>query len=398
VDAEDDARTIGRRLRQIRNSREKSLRVVAGLAGISKSHLQRIERGERALDSLTEILALADVLQVAPFELVRLPVPAPGNGGTDAATNGVRLALLAVSRDWPGGQVQPVEALRARVASTVGAYCRCDRNGLVGTALPALIRDLHTSIAAGRDVAELLDLTVLLHSHATVGWLRYVGASLDLRSQAAELARRAAQERETPEALGLAVWGGMYVLALSGAVDLALVELNSVSVPTRTPESTQVAGMLELCRSFLAVADSRPGDAGAPLEMAAELAERTGEVNAYGLGFGPQEVGQWRARTALEAQDHEQAARTAEGLRPETHPLRLRQADYWVTYGRALARLRGRHDDAVRALRRAELILPHSVQRDPITRDVIAELLARSRRDASGRELRGMAYRAGLPV
>ena len=132
--------------------------------------------------------------------------------------------------------------------------------------------------------------------------------------------------------------------------------------------------------------------------MAAELAERTGEVNAYGLGFGPQEVGQWRARTAMEAKDHEQAARIAEGLWPETHPLRSRQADYWITYGRALARLRGRHDDAVRALRRAELILPHSVQRDPITRDVITELLARSRRDASGRELRGMAYRAGLPV
>jgi hypothetical protein len=35
-----------------------------------------------------------------------------------------------------------------------------------------LIRDLHTSIATGRDVAELLDLAVLLHSHATVGWRR----------------------------------------------------------------------------------------------------------------------------------------------------------------------------------------------------------------------------------
>ncbi len=31
--------------------------------------------------------------------------------------------------------------------------------------------------------------------------------------------------------------------------------------------------------------------------------------------------------------------------------------------------------------------MPHYVQRDPITRDVIAELLARARRDALGREL-----------
>lgn len=35
VDVDDDARTIGRRVRQIRHSRGKSLVVVAGLAGMS---------------------------------------------------------------------------------------------------------------------------------------------------------------------------------------------------------------------------------------------------------------------------------------------------------------------------------------------------------------------------
>ncbi len=69
-----------------------------------------------------------------------------------------------------------------------------------------------------------------------------------------------------------------------------------------------------------------------------------------------------------------------------------------AAYGRALARIGGHQDDAVRALRRAERISPARVQRHPFTRDVIAELLARSRRDAADRELRGMAYRAGLPV
>jgi transcriptional regulator with XRE-family HTH domain len=394
----DDARPIGRRLRQIRQARRKSLRVVAGLAGISSSHLHRLETGVRPLDSLALVLALADALQVAPSELMVLPVPAPGNGPTDGAINAVRLAVLAVGHDRPGGQVQPVEAIRERVAVVVDAYCRCDREGVVGAALPGLIRDLHTSIEVGRDVAELLDLAVLLHSHATVGWLRVVGGSLDLRSQAADLARRAAAERGTPQALGLAAWGGMYVLVMAGAVDLAQAELDAVRVPTTTPESTQLAGMLALCQAFLTMAKSRPGDVAAPLEVAAELAHRTGEVNAYGLGFGPQEVGQWRARTAMEAADHEQAVLVAEGLAVHTHPLRSRQADYWVTYGRALVRLRGRHNDAVRALRHAELILPHYVQRDPLVRDVLAELLTRARQDAVGRELRGMAYRAGLPV
>ena len=65
-----------------------------------------------------------------------------------------------------------------------------------------------------------------------------------------------------------------------------------------------------------------------------------------------------------------------------------------VHYGRALARMRRRREDAVLEFRRAELISPRRVLRDPITREVLAELLQRTRRDSpAGRELRGMAYR-----
>ncbi|MGH3865202.1 MAG: hypothetical protein ACRDQ4_03525 [Pseudonocardiaceae bacterium] len=134
------------------------------------------------------------------------------------------------------------------------------------------------------------------------------------------------------------------------------------------------------------------------LENAAELAARTGEGNAYGLGFGPINVDLYRIAGLLELGDHERVVSIAEGMNPEAHANRSRQVAYWADYGRALARLRGRHDEAVMALRRAELISPYRIQRNPIIREVLAELLARSRRDAVGRELRGMAYRAGLPV
>jgi hypothetical protein len=63
-----------------------------------------------------------------------------------------------------------------------------------------------------------------------------------------------------------------------------------------------------------------------------------------------------------------------------------------------LARLRGRRDDAVRALRRAEMMNPVRVRRAPFVRDTIAVLLPGARRDAVGQELRGLAYRAGLRV
>jgi transcriptional regulator with XRE-family HTH domain len=398
VDA-DGARTIGQRLRQIRRARRKSLRVVAELAGVSKSHLDRIERGEVALDRVSEILALAEALEIAPSELIRLPIPAPANGHTDSAIKAVFLALMAASRNRPGGQVLPVEALRARITAVMDAHCD-GRSSEVGASLPGLIQDLHTSIAAGRDVAALLDLAVLLHSHVSVGWLRVAGAATELRELAAELASRIAEHRDTPEARGLAVWGGMHVMVTAGAIDLARVELDSVSVPTRTTEGMQLGGVLALCRSFLAVAESRRSDLDAPLEYAADLAGRTGQGNAYGLGFGPQEVGQWRVLTVLEAGDPEMAVHLAESLQPgPAHPIRTRQAQNWITYGRALARLRPRREDAVLAFRRAELILPQYLPRDPISREVLAELLGRVRRDSpAGRQLRGMAYRAGLPV
>ena len=134
------------------------------------------------------------------------------------------------------------------------------------------------------------------------------------------------------------------------------------------------------------------------LDHASELAQRTGEGNAYWLGFGPSNTGFCRTSVALDLKDYDTAVSAAEGVDPRTHTNRSRQAAYWAYYGRALVRVRGRHDDAVRALRQAELIVPHRVQRDSFARDALAELLARSRRDATGRELRGMAYRAGLPV
>lgn len=103
MDADDDARTIGRRLRQVRHARRKSLRVVAELAGISAGHLSRIENGERALDRRSLIVALADALQISPAELTSLPVPAPVNGSTDSAVDAVRVALLAAGTGLPGG-------------------------------------------------------------------------------------------------------------------------------------------------------------------------------------------------------------------------------------------------------------------------------------------------------
>ncbi len=396
----DDPATIGRRVRRIRRARAKSLEVVAGLAEISTSQLSRLETGERSLDRLSVIVKLANALEVAPSDLVALPVPAPGNGGMDSAIAAVGRAVMAVSHDLPGGQVFPVEALRERVTAALELRYRPDRGVReVGAVLPGLIRDMHTSIGAGRDVAELLDLALVLHAQVTEAWLRIAGAPLELRDHAAVLGRRIAERRDTPTAISLSLRTEVDVALGTCDFDLAQAEMNRVSVPTTSPELTQLAGEIALRRSFVAMTTSRPAEADAALTYAAELAQRTGEAHVSWQVFGPVDVGLWRMAAAREAGDPERAAVIAAGLHPGAQPNVVLRAHYWEQYARSLVRLRGRREDAARALRRAETILPHVVQRNPAARETLAELLAHTKRDdAMGRELRGMAFRAGLPV
>jgi DNA-binding Xre family transcriptional regulator len=80
----DDTRMIGQRIRRIRHARDKSLQVIAGLAGMSRSTLHRVEHGQREL-TLSEIVALANALEIAPSTLIRLPILAPANRPTDTA-------------------------------------------------------------------------------------------------------------------------------------------------------------------------------------------------------------------------------------------------------------------------------------------------------------------------
>jgi hypothetical protein len=260
-----------------------------------------------------------------------------------------------------------------------------------------LIRDVHTSIAAGRDVAGLLDLAVLLHTEA-FSWLKYVGAGVDLCSLATLAARQAAERRDHPVTMCLAVWNDVLVMLADGDFEVARAELDSLTVPTSSLGGMELAGVLALGRSWMAAADQRPADAEAALGEAAELAEHTGESNAYWMGFGPTNVGMWRVAVALESGDHEHAVAIGERLDPRVHPNRSRQAAYWIDYGRALMRIRGRRDDAVMALWRAEKLSPARLYRHRLAREVLGELVTRAKHDAIGRELRRMAWRAGLPV
>jgi transcriptional regulator with XRE-family HTH domain len=248
MDAEH-ARTLGARLHRIRTDRGKSLQVIAGLAGMSKSTLHRIEHGQHAV-TLSEIIALATALEIAPSELTKLPIPAPANGHTDSATDAVRLALDAIDADYPEGLVLPLAALREQVIQIQAQYRAC-QFAEVASDLPGLIRNLHTTLATGTDHAELLELAVYLHVHVTRLWLSRAGAPTDLTRRAMFFARRLAQERNEITVLAVAEFGVADALLAGGALELGRAKLESITLPPMTAATAGLVGYVTACHARL---------------------------------------------------------------------------------------------------------------------------------------------------
>jgi hypothetical protein len=53
-------------------------------------------------------------------------------------------------------------------------------------------------------------------------------------------------------------------------------------------------------------------------------------------------------------------------------------------------------EEGLRVLLRAERLAPQLVRNNLFVREAVADLLRRARRDAGGRELRGLAWRMGV--
>jgi hypothetical protein len=271
----------------------------------------------------------------------------------------------------------------------------------VATVLPGLMRDLHTTLGTGNTDhhREVLALGVRLHVHVVRMWLNVAFASLDLRRQVVSLARRLAQEHGDLAQLGVAAFGVADLLSVNGGLESAQAVLDDLTLPSATRDTAGLVAAVLAVHSMMAVVSGRPGDATAAMDSAADLAAYFGENpdDSLGFGWGPTSVAFRRVRLALEAGDPDRAVSIAEEVNPLDNPFPASRVYHWVGYGRALAQLRGRHDDAVLTFRTAEKVSPHRVLRDPFVRDTLAVLLRQhAGQDAIGEELRGMAGRAGL--
>lgn len=384
-----------------------SRKEVADLAGISEGYLSKIERGLCPVSKRSLLEGLSAALRVAPSELaeqafppaLRDPVTAEIQSSIlalEAALSDLRLSTGGDSnRSWP--EVTTVIEHLTNVLKPTANYAG------QGEVLPGLIHDLHQLYVTDTEhrVQILQALITCYQTSATL--LKNMGIR-GLPSLASYHARQVAEELNDPAWLGLSSWVAASTTGGQGRprmLELARRGAQELEPHLDDPRALQMYGQLHLCLSLSSAALNRHSDAADHLNEAGRIADRTGPAPGRGFGglyFGPDNVGIWRVSVAVEEGEPGRAREIARNVHPERIDSATRQAMFWADLGRGLAEVRSQREEAVAALLRAEKLAPQRIRTYPLVRETVGDLMRRARREAVGRELRGLGHRMGLSV
>ena len=398
----DEAQALGRRVREVRCWRGLTLREAAGLAGLSFSFWGQVERGEKPVANRRTLEAMASALRVHPTELSGQPWASRDAVGAEAQAGllAIEIALeryeLGVDPEVP---VRPWPQIQADIDRLVRLNHYVVDYAAAGELAPVLIAELHGAyVRLPQHRREVL--------HGLIDTYRVAictTKALDERGLPT-LAARAVQQ--CAEALEDAVWLGCAVWVRSnttGHLDRAAQYRRSVAAAEtltgrlNSDDAVQACGMLHLQAAQAAGARGDHETSAVHLDEASVLAARMDtEVGTWAhLFFGSTNVGIWRTSLALELGEHGQALQIAKMVHPDLLPNR-RQAEFWSRVGCALVAGKKTRDKGVRVLLHAEHLAPQRIHTDLLVRETVAGLLRLARRDAGGRELRGLAWRMGL--
>ncbi|WP_280428670.1 helix-turn-helix domain-containing protein [Nocardia brasiliensis] len=392
---------IGTRLREIRVWRGLSLDVAGGLAGLSYGYLGKLERGDKALTSRATLEAVARALRVAPEEFTGRPWDPDGpsaeaHAGLIAFENALDAYELG---EDPGVPVRPWPVIATDLGRLedhiqAGDYAR---QGELG---PALLAELHALYS--RDPAlrtQTLRGLIVAYSSAVWTTKRLAGRGLPLL--AARAAQQCAALLESPAWIGFAAWlrgdatGG---LARPEQYRRAVKTADELSRHLDDAETAQMYGMLHLSASLASAAQQDRDTAFTHLAEAGAIADRMdAEVGVFGrCWFGRANVGIWRATIGNEFGEGARVARDFGQVAVAAIPSPVRQAEYFAEVGRALIGEPKHKERGLALLLRAEDLAPQRIRADIFVREAVADQLRAARRDAGGRDLRGLAWRIGI--
>jgi transcriptional regulator with XRE-family HTH domain len=399
----DEAKALGRRVREVRSWRQLTLREVAGLAGLSFSFWGQVERGDKTVTNRKTLEAMASALRVHPAELVGQPW-APHDADDAEAHAGLMAIETALERYELGTDPEVTARAWPQIQADLDRLIKITHwtsdHAAMGQLAPVVIGELHGAyLRLPQQRREVL--VGLMNAYSSAMWTtkRLGGRGLPT------LATRSVQQ--CAEALGDPVWLG-YAAWLrgnaTGQLDRAAQYRRSVNAAEAlidqldSRDALQACGMLHLSAALAASTQADSATAATHLQEASTLADRMDtEVGTWAhLWFGPTNVGIWKTSLAVESGEHGQALEAAKSVHPELLPGGVRQAEFWAEVGRALVATKRTREKGVRVLLHAEQLAPQRIRADVFVREVVAGLLRQARRDAGDRELRGLAWRMGV--
>jgi hypothetical protein len=265
---------------------------------------------------------------------------------------------------------------------------------------PVVLGELHSAyVRSPHQRPEVL--VGLMNAYSSAMWTTKRLGARGLPALAAGAVQQCAETLGDPVWLGYAAWiRGAATGRLDPvghcrrSVDAAESLINSLD----SSDALQACGMLHLSAAQAAGAQADYDTAATHLAEASALAARMDtEVGTWAyLWFGPTTVGIWKASIALEFREYGQVLDAAKTVHPELLPSRVLQASFWAEVGQVLAAEKKTRDKAVGVLVHAEQLAPQRIRSDVFVREVVADLLRQTLRDASGRELRRLAWRMGI--
>jgi transcriptional regulator with XRE-family HTH domain len=377
-----------------------TLEQLAGRVGKSKAWLSMIENGRRQLDKRSDIAALAEALGVSADALIGQPAPEIQAGRPSWNLRSLRAVLLDTSPDDPPDMpARPLPELRTLNADVDASLRRADYEAM-HRVLPALLGELqvHAAMPDRPERAEALQLLILASASSSI-MLRHFGRT-DLGWIAADRGRQAAVM------LGDPVWSAASAFQMAHAQNSVNKSRALLATPRVADElesrigdnqfAREVYGMLRLSAALACAVQGDHAGAAQHSAEAARIAEPMRDRSDAWELFGPANVGVWRTSLAVEAGNAEDALRHAAGVEPRALASGNRRAALRIEKARALVML-GRHDgEAIAELRHAEKLSPQQVHNYPLVRELVSGMLERARRDAGGRDLRGLAWRMGV--
>ncbi len=403
-----DRQLTGERIAYYRKRLGLSQVEFAGLIDRSESWVSQVERGVRAIDRMSVLQKVADVLSVSVDELSGGEYEDQAAADRPQGFEALRLTLtghpaigsvLAASKPSAAEtRIDELRGLHEQVWPLVHASRYSELAPLMNDLIPGLERAARAS--AGTDLAESVG-TLLSDTYQAAAAVMAKLGEADAAWVAADRAAFTAEAIGDPLAVAASLFRMAHAFLSLGQLAQAhkvatatIAGLEQRAAENPAPETLSLSGAFHLVLAVTAARENDRQQTYRHLDRARDIAARIGQDrNDFGTEFGPTNVALHAVSVAVALGDAGLALDLARdidstGLSPE------RQARYLIDLAQAHA-MRRQTGEALRCLEEAERITPEQTRTHRVARAVTRDLIQLSG-SRPRPELRELAERFGV--